>query len=722
VAPLFLNCTEGPAPKQQIILNFTAMNSQETAHTTTTHNLLKTHFGFDTFRPNQEEIIENVLAGKNTLTIMPTGGGKSLCFQLPALAMEGTTIVISPLIALMKDQVDALNANGIAASYYNSSQLPEIQDKVLTNLMTGQLKLLYVAPESLWNLTNYFQKTEISLIAVDEAHCISAWGHDFRPAYTQLSRLQQEFPQTPIIALTATADRATQDDIVKQLGMDGAKRFVSSFDRPNIYLDVRPGQQRMQQVLRFLKDKETQSGIIYCLSRKSTLNVAAKLVAKGYKAQAYHAGIEAEERSRIQEDFINDKSPIIVATIAFGMGIDKSNVRWVIHYNMPKNIEGYYQEIGRSGRDGLPAHGLMFYSFADVIMLRKFTEGTQTEAFQLAKLERMQQFAEALSCRRKALLTYFGEHVTQDCGNCDICKTPPNFIDGTLIAQKVCSAVARLKEQEAMGMVLDVLRGSQNAQVFEKGYQNLKTFGAAKDIPWKDLQQYVIQLLNQGILEIWFHENGRLVLTPTAKKILFEGKKIRLADLIQPVEPTTKKAKKKSTRKDLFEKLRTLRTKLATEAGVPAYVIFSDASLEDMEQKLPRTVSEFAEISGVGRAKLEKYADVFLQIIAKHQDTLESKVATHERSFQLFESGMTVAEVSKKRGVSVNTVYGHFLKMHELGHKVNLSQFITSAEIVEVQKAKKELGNPEGLRPYFDYFKEQMPYWKIKFGLFLESV
>ncbi len=682
-------------------------------------NLLKTHFGFDTFRPNQQEIIENVLAGKNTLAIMPTGGGKSLCFQLPALTLEGTAIVISPLIALMKDQVDALNANGISASYYNSSQVPEVQEEVLTNLMTGQLKLLYVAPESLWNLTNYFSKTEISLIAVDEAHCISSWGHDFRPAYTQLSRLQDEFPKTPVIALTATADRATQDDIVKQLGIGSARRFVSSFDRPNLYLDVRPGQQRMQQVLKFLKNKETQSGIIYCLSRKSTEAIASKLVAKGYKAQAYHAGIEAEERSRIQDDFINDRAPIIVATIAFGMGIDKSNVRWVIHYNMPKNIEGYYQEIGRSGRDGLPAHGLMFYSFADVIMLRKFAQGTQTEEFQLAKLERMQQFAEALSCRRKALLNYFGEHMTQDCGNCDICKTPPQYIDGTIIAQKVCSGVARLKEQEAMGMLIDVLRGSHNAQVVEKGYQNLKTFGAAKDIPWKDLQQYVIQLLNQGVLEIWFHENGRLVLTPTAKKILFEGKKVRLADLMQPEAVTIPKERTTKKRKDLFEKLRTLRTKLATEAGVPAYVIFSDASLEDMENKLPKTVADFAEISGVGRAKLEKYADVFLQVVAKHQDAQENKVATHERSLQLFEKGLTVPEISKKRGISVNTVYGHFLKMHELGHKIDLSQFISTEEISAVQKAKLKLENPDGLKLYFDYFEEKMPYWKIKFGLSL---
>ena len=338
------------------------------------HTLLKTYFGYDTFRPNQQEIIEHVLSGNHTLAIMPTGGGKSLCYQVPALAKEGMALVISPLIALMKDQVDALLGNGIEAAYYNSSQPEEIKEEILENVVTGQLKLLYVAPESLWSITNYLSKITINLIAVDEAHCISSWGHDFRPAYTQLKRLQIEFPRTPIIALTATADKATQEDIVAQLGVPNAKKFISSFDRPNIYLDVRPGQQRLQQILKFLSSRGLQSGIIYCLSRKSTQTLADKLKTKGYDAEAYHAGLNAEERNRIQEDFVNDRTPIIVATIAFGMGIDKSNVRWVIHYNMPKNIEGYYQEIGRGGRDGLKAHALLFYSFADVMQLRKFAE------------------------------------------------------------------------------------------------------------------------------------------------------------------------------------------------------------------------------------------------------------------------------------------------------------------------------------------------------------
>jgi ATP-dependent DNA helicase RecQ len=386
---------------------------------------------------------------------------------------------------------------------------------------------------------------------------------------------------------------------------------------------------------------------------------------------------------------------------------------------MPKNIDGYYQEIGRSGRDGLPAHTILFYSFADVIMLRKFAEGSETETYQLAKLERMQQFAEALSCRRKALLGYFGEHITEDCGNCDICKTPPKYFDGTLIAQKVCSAVARLEEQEALGMVLDVLRGSQNAQVYDKGYQKIKTFGAAKDISWRDLQQYVIQLLNQGILQIYFHENGRLLLTPLAKKVLFEGKKVRLANLLQEKEQVAvEKVKKK--RAELFDKLRELRLKLAQEINKPAFVVFSDASLEDMENKKPRTREEFADVSGVGEAKLEKYADDFLKVINRHLDGLESNLPTHERSFKMFaEENLSPPEIAAKRGLSEDSIYGHFIKMHQLGNDFDFSQFITSEEIQQIKEAQNKLENPEALKPYFEYFEEKMPYWKIKMGLYL---
>ena len=686
------------------------------------HQLLKTHFGYDSFRPNQLEIIQHVLSGKDTLAIMPTGGGKSLCYQLPALAQQGVAIVISPLIALMKDQVDALKGNGVSAAFYNSSQDQQTQQDILESLMAGTLKLLYVAPESIWGITNYLEKSIISLIAVDEAHCISSWGHDFRPAYTQLKRLQLEFPGAPIIALTATADKATQEDIVNQLGVPKATKFISSFDRPNLYLDVRPGQQRLQQIFKFIGSRGLQSGIIYCLSRKNTETLAAKLKAKGYDAKAYHAGLTPELRSSIQEDFINDRTPIIVATVAFGMGIDKSNVRWVIHYNMPKNIEGYYQEIGRGGRDGLKAHALLFYSYADVMQLRKFAEGTQTQEIQIAKLERMQQFAEALSCRRKALLNYFGEFITEDCGNCDICKNPPTYFDGTLIAQKICSAVVRLQEKEALGLVIDVLRGSNNQQVFEKGYQHIKTFGAARDISWRDLQQYIIQLLNQGVLEIWFHQGGRLLLTSQAKQILFEGKQIKLATLSKQ-QAKTKEVKEISAvkTKELFEKLRVLRAVYAKDMGVPAYVIFSDASLKDMEQKKPTTMEGFSKISGVGKAKLEKYAAAFIKIIAKHQDGNATKLPTHQKSYDLFQDGLSITQIAHKRGITENTVYTHLIKINEMGTPLDLHQFINSSEILKIQQAKKVLENPDSLKAYFEHFEEKMPYHKIKLGLYLKK-
>jgi ATP-dependent DNA helicase RecQ len=696
--------------------------NQTTSQNPDIYWLLKTHFGYDSFRPNQLEIIQHVLSGKDTLAIMPTGGGKSLCYQLPALAHQGVAIVISPLIALMKDQVDALQSNGVSAAFYNSSQDQQTQEHILESLMAGTLKLLYVAPESIWGIANYLEKSIISLIAVDEAHCISSWGHDFRPAYTQLKRLKLEFPEAPIIALTATADKATQQDIVKQLAVPDATKFISSFDRPNLYLDVRPGQQRLQQIFKFLGSRGLQSGIIYCLSRKNTETLATKLKAKGYDAKAYHAGLTPELRSSIQEDFVNDRTPIIVATVAFGMGIDKSNVRWVIHYNMPKNIEGYYQEIGRGGRDGLKAHALLFYSYADVMQLQKFALGTQTQEIQIAKLERMQQFAEALSCRRKALLNYFGEFITQDCGNCDICKNPPTYFDGTLIAQKICSAVVRLQEKEAIGLVIDVLRGSNNQQVFEKGYQHIKTFGAAKDISWRDLQQYIIQLLNQGVLEIWFHQGGRLLLTSQAKQILFEGKQIKLATLSKQ-QAKTKEVKETSAvkTKELFEKLRVLRAIYAKDMGVPAYVIFSDASLKDMEQKKPTTMEGFSKISGVGKAKLEKYAPAFIKIIAKHQEGKATKLPTHQKSYNLFLEGLSVAQIAHKRGITDNTVYTHLIKINELGTPLDLHQFITTAEILKIQQAKKVLENPDSVKAYFEYFDQKIPYHKIKLGLYLKK-
>lgn len=684
---------------------------------------LKKYFGYETFRPQQQEIIEHVLNGQDSMVIMPTGGGKSICFQLPALLFDGITLVISPLIALMKDQVDGLNANGIPADFFNSSQSAEQRAQIFEEVIHKRIKLLYVAPESLSALENILKEDYVSCVAIDEAHCISSWGHDFRPSYQQLGFLKRSLPSTPIIALTATADKATRQDIIEQLNVPNAKQFLSSFDRENITLEVRPAENRVKQVIQFIEQRPEESGIIYCLSRKGTEGLAAKLQKKGIIATAYHAGLSFEQRTKVQEDFIFDKTDVVCATVAFGMGIDKSNVRFVIHYNMPKNIEGYYQEIGRSGRDGLPAHALLFHTYADVMQLRRFTEGAINEELQNAKLERMKQFAEATDCRRKILLSYFGELLADNCGNCDVCKNPPQFFDGTILAQKLLSTIARLKENEAAGTVIDVLRGAQNMNVLDNGYQNIKTYGIGKDISWRDWQHYLTQLLNQGFCEIAFHLQNALKLTQFSKKVLFEKHQVFLTRPLSPEEKkkTAAKSTAKSNRNNsLFERLRQLRLKISRKEEIPAYRIFSDATLKEIEQARPLSETEFKAISGVGQRKLEVYGDLFMEEIKQfiaEKPTKKKKGNTYKITFQLYQNGLSVPEIAKKRELAQTTIFSHMAKLYAEGESIDPYDFISQKEVDKIKKAKETLEDPDALKPYFDHFEEQVPYSTIRMAL-----
>jgi ATP-dependent DNA helicase RecQ len=684
---------------------------------------LKKYFGYDSFRDQQQLIVESVLLKKDNLVIMPTGGGKSICFQLPALLFEGVTLVISPLIALMKDQVDGLNANGITADFYNSSQEKFEQDAIFDKVVNKEIKLFYVAPESLGLLENILTEDIISCIAIDEAHCISSWGHDFRPSYQQLGFLKKILPNTPIIALTATADKATRNDILEQLNIPKAAQFLSSFDRKNIELEVRPANDRVLQIIKFIRKKPSEAGIIYCLSRKSTEQLAEKLQQNGINAKAYHAGLNFIERTKAQEDFIYDKTQVVCATIAFGMGIDKSNVRWVIHYNMPKNIEGYYQEIGRCGRDGLDAKALLFHSYSDVIQLRKFITGASNEEVQIAKLERMKQFSEATTCRRKILLSYFGELLSENCGNCDVCKNPPQVFNGTIIAQKALSVITRLNENEAIGTVIDVLRGAHNAAILDKGYNKLKSHGVGNDISWRDWQQYIIQLINQGYCEIAFHKNNALRLTQFSKKVLFENATVSLTKAVDikeqqilQKEPKVTKAKKDT----LFERLRKLRHQIALDENIPAYLVFSDATLKEMERARPMSESDLLEISGVGQRKLEVYGDEFIAEIINFVGSKfkkNKKKDTNLVTYELYKEGFTIDEIAEKRNLKSTTIFSHLAKLYTDGKAIDIYKFVSNEEVEKVRLAKNELENSQALKPYFEYFNGEIEYFKIRLAL-----
>ena len=598
---------------------------------------LKTYFGYDSFRPLQEDIIRHLMDRKDALVLMPTGGGKSICYQLPALLSEGTAVVVSPLISLMKDQVETLCANGIAAGALNSNNDETENASLRRACMEGKLKLLYISPEKLLAEANYLLRDmHISLFAIDEAHCISQWGHDFRPEYTQMGILHQLFPQVPIIALTATADKITREDIIKQLHLNQPRIFISSFDRPNLSLTVKRGYQQKEKskaILDFIARHPGESGIIYCMSRSKTETVAQMLQKQGIKSAVYHAGLSPARRDEAQDDVINDRVQVVCATIAFGMGIDKSNVRWVIHYNLPKSIESFYQEIGRAGRDGMPSDTLLFYSLADLILLTKFATDSGQQSINLEKLQRMQQYAEADICRRRILLSYFGENTTCDCGNCDVCKNPPERFDGTIIVQKALSAIARSEQQIGTGILVDILRGNMSSEVTERGYHRLKTFGAGREVPVRDWHDYLLQMLQLGYFEIAYNENNHLKITQSGTDVLF-GRARALLVTIRREEAVqaTRGRKRKATvptkelplglpnteSGELFEALRTLRKRLADQEALPAYIVLSDKVLHLLSTSRPTTIEEFGNISGIGEYKKKKYGKEFVELIRKY--------------------------------------------------------------------------------------------------------
>lgn len=689
---------------------------------------LEKYYGYKSFRPMQADIVKSVLDGHDTLVLMPTGGGKSITFQIPALVKPGFALVLSPLIALMKDQVEGLRQNGVKAAFLNSTQSLSAQEDVLRACANGEIKLLYTSPERLSQegFQQFLRRQQLSLIAIDEAHCISFWGHDFRPEYTQLKFLKTTYAGVPIIALTATADKLTRQDIVNQLGLVAPNVFLSSFDRPNLRLDVRPGLDRVNEILKILDKKKGQSGIIYCLSRKSCEELAAKLRDKGYNVGHYHAAMPAQERALTQERFLKDDLQIICATIAFGMGIDKSNVRFVIHYNLPKSMESYYQEIGRAGRDGQPADTILFYSMGDAITYRKMImeEESNQQELKLSKLERLTQYAEGHFCRRQVLLAYFNESLEKPCGNCDVCSTPRKTFDGTVVAQKALSAVARTQQKANTQTIIDILRGMKHAGITSKGYDQLKTYGAGREFDPKQWFSYINQMVNLGLLEIAYDQGNVLQLTERSKAVLFDNQTVQL--IKTEVATATNAAAREVARpktvaevlsEELGQELRNLRKRLADQQGIPAYQVFSDATLQDMASKRPVTREQMQDISGMSVQKLAMYGTEFMEAIVEFYVQRKKNIPgqTHLITWHYYQKNQTPAQIAHSREMSEDTVLGHLLKLHDEGYLVEWDKVISKEELLEIKKLFETVAHePNQHKPILEACGYKYGYGKVK--------
>lgn len=700
----------------------------------TPKHILKETFGFDNFRPLQSDIIEHALSGQDSVVVMPTGGGKSICFQIPALIFPKATLVISPLISLMKDQVESLKANGVSAAFFNSSQSEFDKRMIVDQCIEGKIKILYVSPETFIHAFDHWLKqVPISFIAIDEAHCVSMWGHDFRPEYGQIKMVRQHYRDVPYMALTATADKVTRKDIAGQLGLQDPQLFLSSFNRENLSLAVRghiPKKNKQKEVLQFLNERPDQSGIIYCLSRKETEQWSAFLQSNGYNAAHYHAGLNSSDRDHVQEAFIHDECQIICATIAFGMGIDKPNVRWIIHNNLPKNIEGYYQEIGRAGRDGLPSDTILYYNYRDVVLLNDFVKDSDLQTTYREKVQRMVQYAEATTCRRNILLSYFGELTDEPCGNCDNCLSPPELFDGSVLAQMALSAMIRARENVGLNTLINILRGAKSMDIFEHNYHELKTYGVGAEHSFRDWQHYLNQLINLGLMEVAYDEHLKLKVTDFGQKVL-KGKKTVM--ISKPSEK--KKAKKGQKTKgesapkanpddQLTQKLKAFRKELAQKNSVPAYVIFNDVTLNELVAKRPDSMNELPDIKGLGKVKIERFGEDLLQVIHKHPKSTpkqSTKKSTTEQTLDLYKKGLTVEAIAQERELSPTTILGHLCKLYEENHDINLNQFVTEYEVNQIRAARQKMGNTSQLKPIYEALNGDVEYHKIGVALTILS-